>query len=146
MSERRPQTLANHAKIVPAYHVFLTAALLVRIVRALWKLVRRPDSDAVFGLLDAVAVFVIAALLRLWPLKVQDRLIRLEETLRLKDVLPPELAARATDLRRGQYVALRFAPDHELPGLVQRILDGELRSSPEIKKAIKTWRADHLRV
>jgi hypothetical protein len=81
----------------------------------------------------------------MFPLRVQDRVIRLEMSLRLASVLPPDLRARASVLRPGQLVALRFASDAELPGLVRQVLDENLTDRREIKKRIREWQADHLR-
>jgi hypothetical protein len=89
---------------------------------------------------------VLTFLVRINPLRAQDRVIRLEERLRLREVLPADLARRAGTLTGGQLVALRFAPDEELEGLVREVLEGRLRKSSEIKRAIKNWRADLLRV
>ncbi len=89
---------------------------------------------------------MLAALARLNPLTVQDRVIRLEERLRLREVLPAELAREAGALTKGQLIALRFAPDEELEGLVREVLAGRLTKPAEIKRAIKNWRADTLRV
>jgi hypothetical protein len=83
---------------------------------------------------------------RINPLKAQDRLIRLEEQLRYQRVLSADLAAQASTLPVGKIVALRFAPDEELPGLVTQVLDGKLNTSKEIKQAIKNWRGDYFRV
>jgi hypothetical protein len=80
------------------------------------------------------------------PLVAQDRLIRLEETIRLARLLPADMKGRENELTRSQYVALRFAPDNEVPELVRRIQAGELKTAGDIKRAIKNWRADHLRV
>jgi hypothetical protein len=87
---------------------------------------------------------IIAA--RMQALKAQDRVIRLEEQLRYRNVLPADLAGRASGLSLGQIVALRFAHDDELVGLVKRTCDGELATSKEIKLAVKNWRGDHHRV
>ena len=80
------------------------------------------------------------------PLRVQDRLIRLEESLRYYQLLPEDLAARAASLTTAQTVALRFAPDEELEGLVRAVLEGRLTEPGEIKRAVQNWRADTLRV
>jgi hypothetical protein len=72
--------------------------------------------------------------------------IRLEERLRYRDLLPPDIATRAGDLRLSEIIAIRFASDAELPNLVARVLSGELKESKNIKQAITNWRADHLRV
>jgi hypothetical protein len=83
--------------------------------------------------------------IRSYPIHVQDRVIRLEERLRLMSVLQEPLRSRIGELQDKQLIGLRFAPDEELPGLVQRALDEKL-SSTDIKKAIKNWRADYSRV
>ena len=146
MADKTPQTFDNHVKIVPAYHGLLSLVVVVNLLWSLWRLFRQPSLDNGVSLLVAVGLAVVLWYLRLWPLSVQDRLIRLEETLRMREVLPAELRPRIGELRRGQFVALRFAPDDELPGLVQKILAGELRKGKEIKQAIKNWRPDHFRV
>lgn len=146
MADKAPQTFANHAKIVPAYHFVLSLVVMVNLLWALWQLIGDPGIGTAVGLLLALGLGIMMWFLRLWPLSVQDRLIRLEETLRMREVLPEELRPRIGELRRGQFVALRFAPDEELPGLVQRVLDGELKSGKEIKGAIQNWKADHFRV
>jgi len=79
-------------------------------------------------------------------LRAQDRIIRFEERLRLERLLPPDLRGRVADLRTGQLVAIRFAHDDEVPDLVRRVLSGELTTQGDIKRAIQSWRADHLRV
>ena len=146
MADKTPQTFDNHVKIVPAYHGLLSLVVVVNLLWSLWRLFRQPSLDNGVSLLVAVGLAVVLWYLRLWPLSVQDRLIRLEETLRMREVLPAELRPRIGELRRGQFVALRFAPDDELPGLVEKILAGELRKGKEIKQAIKNWRPDHFRV
>lgn len=142
---QQPQSFENHAKIVPLYHYFLTFALLVNFGVAAWQLYQAPGIATANSLLLAVALMVMMAYLRLFPLTVQDRLIRLEMKLRLREILPPDLYARVDEIRRYQFVALRFAPDAELPDLVRRVLAGELKTPKAIKQAIKTWNADHLR-
>jgi len=79
-------------------------------------------------------------------LRVQDRLIRLEEKLRYKELVTAELAARASKLSLGQLIALRFAADEELSELLARACDNEFATPKEIKQAVKNWRADYHRV
>src|SRR5262245_29523890 len=78
-------------------------------------------------------------------LAVQDRVIRLEMRLRMRELLPPDLQARIPLITREQCVALRFASDAELPGLVRKIVAGELTSKADIKKQIAHWQPDYLR-
>ena len=93
------------------------------------------------GVLTPVAFLLI----RVNALKVQDRVIRLEERPRLAAVLQEPLRSRVGDLRESQVVALRFASDAELPALVEKALNSNMKGG-DIKKAIVTWRADNFRV
>jgi hypothetical protein len=93
----------------------------------------------------AFALLLLVFKMRLYALKVQTRVIRLEEQIRLERVLPEPLRARISELEISQLVALRFAPEAELPELVKTALDKKL-SNKEIKQAIKNWRPDYWRV
>ena len=141
-----PQTYANHTRWHAPFHYFLAPVMLTNFVVAVVKLVRDPGLDAGWWVVVSAALVVLAALVRLNPLKAQDRIIRLEESLRYYQVLPDELAQRAAALTPAQTVALRFAPDEELEGLVREVLEGRLQKPDEIKRAIKGWRADTFRV
>jgi hypothetical protein len=115
--------------------------LLIRAFATIWPL----SWDSVERLLTAAALFLVTWHARAFPLVAQNRVIRLEERLRLQR-LAPELAARFDQLKPGQVVALRFAGDEEFPDLVRQVLDGRLTTGAQIKAAVKEWRADHLRV
>ncbi len=146
------QSYANHRKFVPWYHFFASLVLLINLVWAIWKLGRAFLSDAVPLTFDAVlAVLVAAALIvvwlyaRLFPLAVQDRVIRQEMRLRLERILPDDLKDRIDELTRGQYIGLRFASDGELPDLMRTVLDDGITNGEAVKKKVQDWQADDWR-
>jgi hypothetical protein len=144
------QSFANHSKYVPGFH-FVTLGILG--INLIWSIFRLfvglpgvPVYDRVLNVAVAVALGLLGWYLRTFPLRAQDRVIRLEELLRLERLLPADLKPRIADLRPGQLIALRFASDAELPELTREVLDGKVGGSTEIKQRIKNWRADHLRM
>jgi hypothetical protein len=146
MAEKMPQTFANHARLHPPFHFFLAPGSIVLLILTIINVIyhfRR--LDAWILLLMGMLFFVAVFLLRLNPLRAQDRVIRLEERLRLQALMSAELSSRINDLTESQLIALRFASDNELPGLVAKVM-AEKMQSKDIKKAIVTWRADNFRV
>jgi hypothetical protein len=145
-----PQNFANHSKFVPGYHFVAFGILAINLLWSLYRLVSGlpgvPFFDRLLGFAVAVALVLLAWYLRVFPLKAQDRVIRLEETLRLERLLPPDLRPRIGDLRTGQLIALRFASDAELPELTRAVLDRGITTPKEIKKMIGSWRGDYLRM
>ena len=141
-----PQSYDNHTRWHAPFHFFVAPVLLTNFVVAVVQLVRDPGLDRGWWLVVSIALVVLGALARTNPLKAQDRIIRLEEGLRYYQLLPEELARRAASLTTGQTVALRFASDEELEGLVREVLEGRLTKPDEIKRAVKNWRPDTLRV
>jgi hypothetical protein len=144
------QNYANHTKLVPGFHFatlgILTINLIWSLFRLVWGLPGVPFFDRLLNVAVAVALGLLAWYLRIFPLKAQDRVIRLEERLRLERLLPADLRPRIGDLRAGQLIALRFASDEELPDLTRAVLAGEVTEPGEIKKRVRTWRADHFRM
>jgi len=144
------QNFANHRKFVPGYHYVIFGILGINFIWSLYRLFRGlpgvPVFDRVLAVAMAVAFLLIALYARTFPLRVQDRVIRLEETERMARLLPPDLLARIDELRPGQLVALRFASDAELPELTRAVLDEKIVKADDIKKRIRSWRADHLRM
>jgi hypothetical protein len=142
----KTQTLASHARYIPAFHFFALPVLVINVFVVGYQFARDPRLVNGWALLVAVALAVGIAWSRFMPLRAQDRIIRLEERTRLERVLPTDLRARIGDLTERQLIAIRFAPDDEVPELTRRTLSGELKSPGDIKRAIRSWRADHFRV
>lgn len=140
------QNFESHRRWLAPWHFFVMPVLLINVLVAIRRLYYTQDRHNTWELLVAIAILLGFLLSRYMPLVTQDRLIRLEERTRLNAVLPADLRAHGGNLTRSQYVALRFAPDEELPELVRRIHSGELKSANDIKRAIKNWRADHIRI
>ena len=141
-----PQTYDNHTRWHAPFHFFVAPVMLTNVLVAIVQLVRDPGLERGWWLVVSLALLALTGLVRLNPLKAQDRVIRLEESLRYYQLLPEDLARRAASLTTAQTVALRFAPDEELEGLVREVLEGRLTKPGDIKRAIKNWRADTLRV
>jgi hypothetical protein len=140
-----PQSLANHARIVPLYHVVLFGILAVNVIGTAYLAIRAFSFASAWSVVMALAFLGLFFYMRIFALTVQDRVIRLEMRLRLERVLPGDLRPRIPELSVGQLVALRFASDAELPTLVRDVLQQGLRDRREIKKRIRDWQPDHLR-
>jgi hypothetical protein len=141
-----PQSFENHAKIVPGYHRWTAVLVALPTLYFAYRAAFDFTVDRLALLLFAVGVVLTATYARVFPLGVQDRVIRLEERMRMERVLPTDLRARIPELSTRQLVSLRFASDEELPDLVRRVLAGELTNRNDIKRAIRSWRADHQRI
>jgi hypothetical protein len=146
VSQTESQSFTNHARLVPGFHYGVIGALSLNFLWSMVRLFRVPGLDAVVGVITAVGLLGLLFYARMFPLRAQDRIIRLEMSLRLASLLPADLRPRAASLRPGQLVALRFASDAELPGLVRQVLDENLTDRREIKRRIREWQADHFRV
>ena len=152
MAEKNPQTFANHGRLDPLFHLFVLPVFGVGLVMAIVHFVVHFSHDDVRDhihsfllIVLAMAMIVLAFKVRLYALKVQDRIIRLEERLRLAALLPEPLRSHSLDLTEDQLVAIRFASDAELPQIVESALKEKLPRK-EIKKRIQNWRPDYRRV
>jgi len=143
--EKKPQSLQNHTKLDPSFHLFLIPVALLLLVAAIYNLYQNLTLSAVAHLVAAVWAIIALFKIRTYALKVQDRVIRLEERLRFEKLLPPALNARFYELTEQQIIALRFASDGEVPGLVEKTLAGSLPPKG-IKQAVQNWRPDYWRV
>lgn len=140
------QDLKNHRRFDPLWHYAGVMIVLLGLIGAIVHAVRHPDRALNWiGAVYALGVLLCVGRARAQTLIVQDRVIRLEQRLRLKEVLAPALAARINELTVKQLVGLRFASDAEVSGLVERCLNGQLKDGEAVKKEIKNWQADWLR-
>jgi hypothetical protein len=147
---QKPQTLANHAKYDPPFHFFLVPVMAINIIVVGYYLIRsliqgRAWLGEAWLLVLSLALLVIVGRMRAYATQLQDRVIRLEERLRLGTLLPEALRCRIGELSDSQLVGLRFAADAELPALIQRTLDEKLDRT-QIKQAVTNWRPDYSRV
>lgn len=152
MAEKQRQTLANHTRLDPPFHFFVlpvfAAALLWAVVSFFTHLGHRSPGEnfrafLIIVLAAAAATVVVRA--RQYSLRVQDRVIRLEERLRLMQLLPEPLRSRIPELTEDQLCGLRFASDAEMAKLTERALNEKL-GRKQIKQAIQNWRPDYWRV
>lgn len=140
------QSYANHVRKLPPLYIAGAALAALALLLAIAELVRQPSIvvGALLALVGAAGMGLYYA--RVNALRVQDRIIRLEERLRLERLLSVDLRARTAELSVEQLVALRFAGDGELPELVRAVLDEGLTGRDAIKRRVRSWRADWLRV
>ena len=146
MAEPTPQTYQNHTRWVPGYHFLLMPILVLNLGWSLYRLVTSFSFETVVGLLLAFGLALGFLFARVFALAAQDRVIRLEERLRMQTLLPDDLKPRINEFTTSQLIALRFASDAELPALARRVLDEKIAERKPIKEAIETWRPDYQRV
>ena len=145
MATEAPQSFKNHVRLDPPFHFFIVPVLVITAIGFIVTFFMRPNIHSGWMVVFYVALVVWVFKMRLYSLRVQTRVIRLEERLRLATLLPEPLRARIGELTESQLVALRFASDAELPALVQSTLNNGLTNA-QIKKSITNWRADWFRV
>jgi Family of unknown function (DUF6526) len=140
------QNFANHTKVVPPFHLFVLPVMFINFGWSIyrWK-VTGFSLDGFERVLLAAALLVGFISVRMIALKVQDRVIRLEEQLRYERVLPADLKARIGEFTVAQLISLRFASDAELPALARSVLDNKIDQRKAIKQMVKNWRPDYLR-
>ena len=141
----KPQSLKNHARVDPPFHIFTFGLYVANLVFAIVSEVRHPDWITTWYLVISLLVIVPILKIRLYPLKVQDRVIRLEERLRLQALAPSEWHAQIYKLTEDQLVGLRFASDDEVVELAKQALEHGWNRK-QIKERIKSWRPDDWRI
>jgi hypothetical protein len=152
MAEKAPQTFANHSRFDPPFHFFIVPVFVLGVIFSLIHFFAhlresdfRDNLHAILLILLAFALLTWVFKTRLYALRVQDRVIRLEERLRLMQLLPEPLRSRIPELTEDQLIGLRFASDAEVPKLTERALNEKL-SRKQIKQAVQNWRPDYWRV
>ena len=140
------QTYATHTRWHPLYHFVLVPLFTINGIVALWMAGRMRTFLSVWNAVMALALIGVVLLLRTYGLRNQDRIIRLEERVRLAALLPADLRGRIAELHKSDLLGLRFCSDEELPDVTRRILSGELKGRDAIKRAVKNWRPDYHRL
>ena len=140
------QSFSNHAKWDVKWHFIVLPILLINVFFRIYEMLETEiDVGAIWDIVVAVALLLAGYGARVYALKVQDRLIRLEERLRLEKLLPQASQSRIGELTVPQLIGLRFASDAELPALVEETLKTQM-GTKQIKQSIKNWRPDEFRV
>lgn len=145
MSKNETQTFKSHGRLDPPFHFVLFAVLLVNLGIFVSYAIRHLTMYTAWAVIVSVAVFIPFFRLRLYPIKVQDRVIRLEERIRLQALAPIEWHTQIYKLSEDQLIALRFASDDEVVELAKKALEENL-TRKQIKERIRTWRPDYWRV
>lgn len=139
------QSYANHVKWVPTFHFFVVPVMVWNFVQSIVRVRHGFSWDTVLGVFVATALLIFIFNARSFALRVQDRVIRMEERQRLARLLPSDVQVRILEFTSTQLVALRFASDAELPALAQKVLTDKITDQKTIKQMVKNWRADYLR-
>ncbi len=145
MSKSDSQSLKSHARFDPPYHFFLTFVAIANVIISIVYLVHRPNFYSIWFVVLSLAALIALFKLRSYPIKVQDRVIRLEERIRLQALAPTEWHTQIYRLTENQLIGLRFAADDEVVELAKQALEHNL-SRKQIKERIKEWRPDTWRV
>ena len=145
MSAARTQTYTNHRRFFALYHYIALPIVSLNVVYTAINAFRAPNQANIWSFVFGVGIAAGLLAARTMVLIVQNRVIRLEQRLRLVALLPDHLRGRIVELNLSQLIGLRFASDAELSSLVERCLAGELKNAEEVKKAITSWQADFLR-
>ena len=145
MAEKKPQNLANHARFDPLFHFVVLPVFALAAIGGTIHFLWHPSFHSGSFFVISVEAVIEVLKIRIYSLKLQDRVIRLEERLRLTSLCSEPMRSRIPELTEEQLIALRFASDAEAPTLVERALSEKL-SRMDIKKAIQNWRPDYWRV
>jgi len=146
MASEKPQSYENHARYVLGYHGVVFGIFVLNLLWSGYRVATDSGVGTLVNFLLAAAFLLLFFYARRFAATVQDRVIRLEMRLRLAQVLPADLRSEIGRFTVDQLIALRFAGDDELPALARKVLDEKLTARDAIKKLVKNWQADLLRV
>ena len=139
------QSFKIHTRLLPPFHFFVVPVLLLNFINTLRHVYLAPTRSTGWAAVVGAALLMLAFLSRVQAVTVQDRLIRLEERLRLRQLLPADLQPSINGITHRQLVAIRFASDAEVADIVRDIVGGKISTAKEIKSRVKHWQPDHLR-
>jgi hypothetical protein len=145
MADDEVQSYPNHARWLPPWHFFAIPVLVSNAIVEIVRFTRSPNLVEAWTAIVAIALVVALLCARWMPLRVQDRVIRLEETLRLERLMP-DRRRDVEHLSRDQFIGIRFASDQEVPHLLDRMVAGELVTRQDVKRAVQHWRSDNQRI
>ena len=134
------QTHKNHTRFDPKFHFFLVPLCIICFAASIVHVVHQHTAANVLLVPVTFTLLLISLIARMYAIKVQDRVIRLEENVRLHN-----LGVNPSALTMRQMIALRFASDEEAPTLAARAVTEKL-TAKQIKASIANWRADLDRV
>lgn len=142
-----PQSFKNHSRWDPIFHFMIGPLLIINVI-VVFITHLHSHAHALLGawfVLVSIVLVLLSIKTRMYALKVQDRVIRLEEKLRLASLVSPSELVELESLTTNQYIGLRFASNAELPTLARRAVRENL-TRKQIKEAIQSWRPDDYRV
>jgi hypothetical protein len=142
------QNYKNHTRFDPSFHYILVPLFAINFIVSIlqaWRTFAAEPYYSIWRIIFAAALLGMLVMVRTYSLRVQDRVIRLEERRRLERLTGPVPPAHVQTLSLGQLVALRFASDEEAPALAARACSEHL-TPKQIKESIRVWRPDALRV
>jgi hypothetical protein len=145
MSKSQPQSFKNHARFDPPFHFVLVIVFLANLGISIDYVSKHPGFYSGWYVVLSVAAILALIKMRMYPMKVQDRVIRLEERLRLQALAPPEWHSQIYRLSEDQLIGLRFAADDEVVELAKQALEHHL-TRKQIKERINNWRGDYWRI
>jgi hypothetical protein len=145
MADGAVQNISSYKRYDPLFHFFVLPEFALVLLATIVELFMKPGLHSAVHVIVMIAFAIALVKIRTNAIKVQDRVIRLEERLRLGALLDASLRPRIPEFTESQLIALRFASDAELPALAARALNEKLAAA-EIRKSIQHWRPDYWRV